>query len=60
MKSRCDGEKLIKMCLYNKNLVVLVDLIKDLFVFFRRPFDGTDDPIELISPNFNNYPPMIV
>lgn len=59
--SRYDGEKLIKIKLNNKNLIVLIDLITDLVSFFMKPFDGTNVPSYIRKiPPFNNNPPMIV
>lgn len=41
-ESRCDGEKLIKMNLKRKNIILLPDFIKDIVMFFRKPHDGSD------------------
>jgi hypothetical protein len=58
-----DGEKLIKIHLYHKNLIFLNDFIMDLVSFFRTPFNGSDD-IEnkyfFRAPDYNNYPPMVI
>ncbi|EGR32997.1 PH domain protein [Ichthyophthirius multifiliis] len=61
--SQPDGEKLIKINLFRKNLVFLNDFVDDLVKFFRTPFNGSDD-IEskyfFKQPDYNNYPPMVV
>ena len=59
-ESRCDGEKLIKMEIGNKNVAIVVDFITDIIKFFRKPFDGSDVQKNIHRPNFNNYPPMVV
>jgi len=42
MSSRPDGEKLIKMIVEEKNLMVVVDFLVDVVQFFRTPFNGSD------------------
>lgn len=42
MRSRPDGEKLIKMILENKTLYLAPDLLSDLVLFFRKPYNGSD------------------
>lgn len=58
--SRPDGEKLIKMQLENKSLILLIDFIMDIVQYFRKPFDGSDVQPNLKPPFYNNYPPMVV
>lgn len=60
MSSRPDGEKLIKMIVENKNLLVVVDFLVDVVQFFRTPYNGSDTQPYQYMPLFNNYPPMVV
>ena len=43
MVSRPDGEKIMKMTLRDKNLVIVGDLLGEIVSFFRGPFNGSDD-----------------
>ena len=58
--SKYDGEKLIKIKVTNKNLILLIDLLSELVSFFMKPFDGSDIPSYIHKKPFNNNPPMIV
>ena len=60
MRSGPDGEKLIKMVVENKNLLILVDFLVDVVQYFRTPFNGSDTQPYQRMPLFNNYPPMVV
>jgi vacuolar protein sorting-associated protein 13A/C len=42
MTSKPDGEKLIKMIIEEKNLVVVADFLVDVVQFFRTPYNGSD------------------
>lgn len=61
LRSRPDGEKIIKMTLESKAIYMAVDLITELVTFFRKPFNGSDiQPLNKQSPYFNNFPQMTV
>lgn len=60
MTSKPDGEKLIKMIVEEKNLVVVVDFLVDVVQFFRTPYNGSDVQPYQQMPMFNNYPPMVL
>ena len=60
MTSKPDGEKLIKMIVEEKNLVVVVDFLVDVVQFFRTPYNGSDVQPYQFMPMFNNYPPMVL
>lgn len=42
MKTKPDGEKLIKIKLENKNIILLVDFLVEVVQFFRTPYNGSD------------------
>lgn len=42
MKTRPDGEKLIKIKVQNKNVVLLVDFLAEVVQYFRVPYNGSD------------------
>lgn len=42
LRSRPDGEKLIKMIIEGKTIYLAIDLITDIVTFFRKPYNGSD------------------
>ena len=40
--ARFNGDKLIKLWLNDKNVILILDLLMDLIGFFMGPFDGSD------------------
>ena len=42
MKTNPDGEKQIKIQLENQNILLVPDLLFDIILFFRQPFNGSD------------------
>ncbi|CAK73960.1 unnamed protein product (macronuclear) [Paramecium tetraurelia] len=60
MKTRPDGEKLIKIKLENKNIILLIDFLVEVVQFFRQPYNGSDKQPYQRNPHFNNFPPMVI
>ncbi|CAD8180234.1 unnamed protein product [Paramecium pentaurelia] len=60
MKTKPDGEKLIKIKLENKNIILLIDFIVEVVQFFRQPYNGSDKQPYQRNPPFNNFPPMVI
>ena len=60
MKTCPDGEKQIKVQLDNKNILFIFDLIWDIVLFFKQPFNGSDIQPYIFQPIFNNYAPMYI
>jgi vacuolar protein sorting-associated protein 13A/C len=58
--SKPDGEKIIKMIVENKNLLLLTDFLGETVQFFRTPYNGSDTQPYQYMPMFNNYPTMLV
>lgn len=58
--SKPDGEKLIKMIVEDKNLLVIVDFLVEVVSYFRTPFNGSDAQPYQFMPLYNNYPPMVI
>jgi vacuolar protein sorting-associated protein 13A/C len=40
--SKPDGEKIIKMIIENKNLLLLLDFLVEAVSLFRNPYNGSD------------------
>ncbi|CAD8085165.1 unnamed protein product [Paramecium sonneborni] len=60
MKTKPDGEKLIKIKLENKNIILLIDFLVEVVQFFRQPYNGSDKQPYQRNPHFNNFPPMVM